>query len=646
MESFVELAQRLLDLEREWQWEESGRMLRECSSSFLQREGKALLNLEVGEMHSGLGTKCMIQLERAIGGELPATKIQVGDLVCLREQEKDKKKTEIKGVVTKVIPSKSITVAVEAEEIKENSINLTMGKLQLFLMPNEISFERNSKALRALKPNFLSPYLFEGQSNANKSRSPNEFIPFNKQLDTSQLEAVNHALETTPLALIHGPPGTGKTMTLVEIILQLCKANSNIRILVCGPSNVSVDNVLERLSPFAQGSSLNLVRIGHPARMLEAVNRHSLDSLCMKSEQSQIIRELRSEIDTLVRKLFFSNQKVPDRRANLDLLSTLRKDLRARERKLTNQIIDSTAQRKTIIFSTLIGAGGRALQCEQFDFVIIDESTQALESECWIAMLKAKRGVILAGDHKQLPPTVTCPQAIEGGLERTIFDRVEKINPHLIKMLQIQYRMNEVIMKLFSREFYSDALKCASCVREITLSDLNQSLASDEEWCDSLIFIDTQYSDNPRESTIETSNADSNSSKQNAKEAEIVFERVSYALESLGINPIDIAVISPYNAQVSLISSMFQKEGLSGVEVGTVDGFQGREKEIVILSLVRSNAEREIGFLSDYRRLNVGVSRAKRQLIVIGDAQTLSSSPVLKRMISYIEECGLVHIAE
>jgi DNA polymerase alpha-associated DNA helicase A len=182
-------------------------------------------------------------------------------------------------------------------------------------------------------------------------------------LDSSQLHAVNHALQNRPLALIHGPPGTGKTMTLVEVILQLCKLNPHSRILVCGPSHVSVDNILERIFPFASELALNLVRVGHPARMLDAVTRHSLDVLCFQDEQSEIVRDLRSEIDALVRKLFFSKQRIPDRRANLELLSELRKDLKARERKLVHQIIDQAAsqRRNTIIFSTLTGVGGKTL---------------------------------------------------------------------------------------------------------------------------------------------------------------------------------------------------------------------------------------------------------------------------------------------
>jgi len=201
-----------------------------------------------------------------------------------------------------------------------------------------------------------------------------------------------------------------------------------------------------------------------------------------------------------------------------------------------------------------------------------------LESECWIATQRACKSFLLAGDHLQLPPTVTCPEAVKGGLELTLFHRIQAINPHLIVMLGIQYRMNEKIMKLFSKEFYSDSLQCSPSVKDIKVEDLNSSLCNDdtfEEWTESLIFIDTQYSDNPRESF-----------------------GVEYAVKVLGIPCCDIAVISPYNAQVSLISDMLMQNEYSAIEVGTVDGFQGREKEIVILSLVRSNEAREIGFLS------------------------------------------------
>lgn len=336
--------------------------------------------------------------------------------------------------------------------------------------------------------------------------------------------------------------------------------------------------------------------------------------------------------------------------------------------------------KSTIVFSTLTGVGSKLFKSESennsFDYVIIDEATQALEVECWMAMKKATKSVILAGDHHQLPPTVTCPEAVERGLERSCFERIQRKNPHLIKMLSIQYRMNEKIMKFSSNRFYDGNLQCAPNVAGITLLDiLNNNLVhcnaescsvikndvtestvlTDKlssisigsistqdlsEYLDPLILIDTQYCANPNE-TEEINTGFLQDSKKNDTEAKIAVKRVLLLIEKFHIKNEQVAIISPYSAQVSLINELLNEKGIK-IEVGTVDGFQGREKEVIIFSAVRSNDKREIGFLSDYRRLNVAITRAKRQLIFIGDCKTLHADELFKELISYFEEEGYV----
>jgi DNA polymerase alpha-associated DNA helicase A len=432
---------------------------------------------------------------------------------------------------------------------------------------------------------------------------------FDPTLNDSQKEAIRFALASRDIALIHGPPGTGKTHTLIELILQMVQRK--LRVLVCGPSNISVDNIVERLAP----KKVSVVRIGHPARLLPSVLEHSLEVLTHTSEAAAIVRDVRKEIDqkqASIRKTRFGREK----RAIYDDLKQLRREFRERESKC----VDNLVRESSVVLATLHGAGGHQLKNQKFDVVIIDEASQALEAQCWISMLSASK-VVLAGDHLQLPPTVKSKDAAtrkitykegtggfqgEMSLETTMFDRLLSIHGEGIKrMLTTQYRMHEAIMRFPSDELYESKLMAGEVVKARLLKDLPYKVDETDDTKEPLIFWDTQGGDFPEKTDdkeVGQKEALLGESKSNEMEAMVVAKHVDNLVQS-GLKPEDIAVITPYNGQLAILSQML-REKYPGIELGSVDGFQGREKEAVVVSLVRSNGEHEVGFLGERRRLN------------------------------------------
>ncbi len=406
------------------------------------------------------------------------------------------------------------------------------------------------------------------------------------------------------------------------------------RILVCGPSNISVDNIVERLAPH----KVPMIRLGHPARLLPSVLNHSLDVLTQTSEAAEIVKDVRKEMDAKQASIK-KTRNGRERRAIYTDMKDLRKEYREREKQCVNTLVGGSE----VVLATLHGAGGFQLRNEQFDVVIIDEASQALEAQCWIPLLSAKK-VILAGDHLQLPPTIkSTPPTPKSktdkpitkatpSLETTLFDRLLTLHgPSIKRMLKIQYRMHEKIMRFPSDSMYSSALIAAPSVAHRLLTDLPYPVKDTDDTREPLIFYDTQGGDFPENDSSDintTITADGNpptksslltDSKSNPLEALLVLAHVR-SLISAGVHAENIAVITPYNAQLSYLSHDLGMKGeFPGLELGSVDGFQGREKEVVVLSLVRSNEAGEVGFLGEERRLNVGMTRARRGLVVVGD---------------------------
>ncbi|KAK3902897.1 DNA-binding protein smubp-2 [Staphylotrichum tortipilum] len=488
-------------------------------------------------------------------------------------------------------------------------------------------------------------------------------------LNDSQKDAIRFALASEEIALIHGPPGTGKTHTLIELILQFLKRN--LRVLVCGPSNISVDNIVERLAPH----KVPLIRLGHPARLLPSVLNHSLDVLTRTSEAGAIVRDVRAEMDAKqasIRK----TRNGRERRAIYADLKELRKEYRERERRCVASLVAGSK----VVLATLHGAGGFQLRGEQFDVVVIDEASQALEAQCWVPLLAAKKAVC-AGDHLQLPPTIkslnlkskTASTNASGGkkgkkdtktttttptetpspkpttsLETTLFDRLLTLHgPSLKRMLTTQYRMHASIMDFPSTTLYKSQLIAAPSVASRLLTSLPYPVEATDDTTEPLVFIDTQGGDFPEKNEDEetgeggkgkklTKGGLYGESKSNEMEAALVKAHVRRLVKA-GVRPEDVAVVTPYNAQLAILAPL--KETFPGIELGSVDGFQGREKEAVIVSLVRSNPDGEVGFLGEKRRLNVAMTRPKRSLTVIGDSETVKKgSKFLKDWMEFLEE--------
>jgi DNA polymerase alpha-associated DNA helicase A len=522
-----------------------------------------------------------------------------------------------------------------ANDITYKRMNFTMGKLQ------KMSDSETSPFVRVMFGQSSLASVSESEMNELKI----DWI--SESLNDSQKDAIKFAMVAQDVALIHGPPGTGKTTTLIELILQFTKQGK--RVLVCGPSNISVDNIVEKLSHH----KIPIMRVGHPARLLPSVLSHSLDVLTQTSEAAEIVRDVRKEMDgkqASIRKA----KSGRERRVIYQDLKELRKEFRVREKKCVESLVTGSK----VILATLHGAGGFHLRGQKFDVVVIDEASQALEAQCWVPLLDAKK-VVLAGDHLQLPPTIKSQndkgskdkkdkKDVEkskengGSLEVTLFDRLLKIHGNKIKrMLNTQYRMHEKIVAFPSAELYESKLLSAEAVKTRLLPGLPYSVEDSDDTREPLVFWDTQGGDFAEKSEEEETThkpgpgLSLGESKSNPGEAALVKVHVQ-SLVDAGLKPEDIAVISPYNAQVALLSRLL-KEEFVGIEIGSVDGFQGREKEAVIVSLVRSGSD--VGFLSEKRRLNVSMTRPKRHLCVIGDSGTLAKgSAFLKRWMAHLEE--------
>ena len=378
-----------------------------------------------------------------------------------------------------------------------------------------------------------------------------------------------------------------------------------------------MDNIVERLAPH----KVPIIRLGHPARLLPSVLNHSLDVLTQTSEASEIVKDVRKEMDSKQASIK-KTRNGRERRAIYSEIKELRKEFREREKKCVSNLVGSSK----VVLATLHGSGGFQLRYEQFDVVIVDEASQALEAQCWVALLSAKK-VVLAGDHLQLPPTIKSsnvksspdkgkPKSKESEspiekftLEKTLFDRLLALHgPSIKRMLTTQYRMHERIMRFPSDELYEGKLVAADAVKARLLKDLPYDVIETEDTKEPLVFWDTQGGDFPEKSEEPegekktTKSSLLGDSKSNEMEAALVKHHVRNLVDA-GVQADDIAVVTPYNAQLSILSQEL-KEQFPGIELGSVDGFQGREKEAIIVSLVRSNPEHEVGFLGEKRRLN------------------------------------------
>uniref|UniRef100_A0A671NTC0 DNA helicase n=1 Tax=Sinocyclocheilus anshuiensis TaxID=1608454 RepID=A0A671NTC0_9TELE len=629
VENFVSKTLELLQEERKAELEETRAWQENLSPKNLQHKGVYLLKLQITSQHTGMYGRLLVVFEprKSIGPSiLPSNTFGPGDIIGLYQAEGQDQPSQLgSGVATRVTQA-SLTVAFDDTQ---DGMNLDRdGLYNLMKLANDVTYRRLSSALKSLNgyssgpASHLISVLF-GYS------EPGILSHHNTGLDNSQKEAVSFAISQKDVAIIHGPPGTGKTTTVVEVILQAVKQEQ--KVLCCAPSNVAVDNLVERLAK----SKVKVLRLGHPARLLESIQKHSLDAVLAHSDNTNIISDIRKDMD----KAFNEMKKARDKgqRSNLRLeIRELRRELRTREEIAITQIL----KRADVILATNTGASDdgplKHLPNDHFDLVVIDECAQALESSCWIALLKARK-CILAGDYKQLPPTIKSQSAASKGLSVSLMERlIKKYGDPVVRMLTTQYRMNGAIMQWASEQMYEGKLIAHPSVEKHLLRDL-AGVADVEETRIPLLLIDTAGCGlNEMEDTDEQS-------KGNQGEVDIVALHIK-ALTEAGVQVKDIAIIAPYNLQVDLLRQKLSHK-YAELEIKSVDGFQGREKEAVVLSLVRSNRKGEVGFLAEDRRINVAVTRARRQLVVVCDSQTVRKHDFLKSLVDYMSEHGEVRTA-
>lgn len=444
-------------------------------------------------------------------------------------------------------------------------------------------------------------------------------------LNVTQESAVNEILRAKEVAVVHGPPGTGKTTTLVEAIYEVLRRESQV--LVCAQSNMAVDWISEQLVD----RGIPVLRIGNPTRvndkMLSFTYERQFENHPDYTDLWAVRRTIRQLYDSKgARRGESFHQKIAR--------------LRDRATELELRIRENLFASVRVIASTLAGAGNPLLFGQHYHTLFIDEAAQALEAACWIAIRKADR-VVLAGDHQQLPPTIKCVEAARQGLAKTLMETIVEQKPQAVTLLEIQYRMNETLMRFSSQWFYGGRVHAAPGVRQrASILDLQRPL----QW------IDTSGMD-AREHFVGDTYG-----RVNETEARLTLQTLCSLVERTGIGRIveegiDVGVISPYKAQVQRLRQLIRQEKRLRpmrqlITVNTVDGFQGQERDVIIISLVRSNDDGQIGFLSDLRRMNVAMTRARFQLIILGDAATLTRHGFYRQLYEYVESVGNAYSCE
>ena len=433
-------------------------------------------------------------------------------------------------------------------------------------------------------------------------------------LNSSQEHAVNEVLRAKNVAIVHGPPGTGKTTTLVEAIYETLRRESQV--LVCAQSNMAVDWISEKLVD----RGVAVLRIGNPTRVNDKMLSFTYERRFESHPDYPQLWSIRKAIRELR-----SQKKRPDSwHQKMDRL-------KSRATELELRIRSSLFGEARVVACTLTGAANRVLEGEKYSTLFIDEAAQALEAACWTAIRKAGR-VVFAGDHCQLPPTVKSIAALKGGLGKTLMERIVEQKPQVVTLLKVQYRMNEQIMHFSSDYFYHGEVETAPEVSHRGILDYDVPM----------MWIDTADVDGKEEFVGESFG------RINRAEAELTLHTLELYFQKIGKQrildeSIDVGIISPYRAQVQLLRKMIRAREFFRpyrhlISVNTVDGFQGQERDVVLISLVRSNEGGDIGFLRDLRRMNVAITRARMKLIILGSAQTMTSHPFYGRLHEYVEK--------
>lgn len=522
------------------------------------------------------------------------------------------------AVVSYVQEDKMMVVLPGSRELSELRMSDDLG-IQLYF--DDTSYKTMFAALRQamIAKGDRTAHLREvllGAESASFRDLPAMFFPW---LNKSQEKAVNHVLAAREVAVVHGPPGTGKTTTLVEAIYETLHRENQV--MVCAQSNTAVDWIAEKLVD----RGINVLRIGNPTRVNDKMLAFTYERRFEAHPGYPELWNIRKAIREVIMRIRKSG------RTERDSLHNHLSKLRSRAMELEIHIENQLFAEARVIACTLVGAANRLLERRRFSSLFIDEAAQAIEAACWIAIEKVDR-VILAGDHCQLPPTIKCIEAARGGLEHTLLEKVAHNKPLTVSLLKIQYRMHEDIMRFSSRCFYNNQLEAAPEIKYRGILDFDTAIT----------WLDTSELDFNEKCVGE------GIGRLNTGEAELLIQQLKIYMQRVGLErileeKIDFGIISPYKAQVQYLRHLLKRDHFFRsfrrlITIHTVDGFQGQERDVVFISLVRANENGQIGFLRDLRRMNVAITRARMKLLILGDAATLTRHPFYRELYEYIKE--------
>ncbi|MDB5018890.1 MAG: family helicase [Pedobacter sp.] len=621
----------LLKVEREEDLTLYQNLTEKTSAAERRENGVCWFPIAIRGTEIGRGDYITLEVERTSNLDI-STQFRSGSSVQLFSNH-DPKHDRLEGTVA-YLTSTRMKVNLLTDELPDWSRN---GKLGIDLLFDNNSYVEMENALKDAdklrESEVIGGRLINILTGKDKPtfKVDKDLITVPKVNPQQQL-AVNKILAANELAIVHGPPGTGKTTTLIEAIKALTQQQRG-KILVVAPSNTAVDLLSEKMSEIG----LDVVRIGNPARVSAKMLRLTLDNKMAEHHNHKDIKALKKQAGELKNmahkyKRNFGKSEQEQRKALFAEAHRIMKDVEKTEQYIIDQVLASA----DVITATLVGASHYTIRDLQFHTVVIDEAGQGLEPACWIPILRAEK-VVFAGDHCQLPPTIKSLSAAKSGLSTTLFEKCIVAHPVAVVLLQEQYRMHEDIMGYPSQVFYGNKLLASASVNHKVL------FIGDEP----LEFIDTAgcgFNERLEGTSV-----------SNPEEATFVLKHLSLYVDKLTKlytmeNFPTIGVVSPYQQQIKTLkelipSSPLLAEHMQKITINTIDSFQGQERDVIYISLTRSNAERNIGFLADIRRMNVAMTRAKKKLVVIGDSVTLSRLPFYSNFISYADEKQTYHSA-
>lgn len=628
----LKVLQELLKIERDEDYRLYKELFLRVNLEQRKKNGVTWYPIKINKEELGPGNLLHLEIERTTYFDTPH-QFTSGKNVSLFTSLQNKT-IEITGTIKSALKN-SLKLIINSDELPDWCYE---GKLGVNIQFDDNSYLEMQKALDqviAAKNNrvFELREMIEGEIPISfKIIKEGLLIP---QLNLSQNKAVRHVLSVNDIGLIHGPPGTGKTTSLVQAIRITLQTERQV--LVCAPTNSAVDLLTEKLIELG----IDVMRLGHPARMADELLKSSVDGKIFSSPYYKDIKKLRRSAEDYFKmagkyKRVFGKEEAQQR----TMYYTEAKNCIREARLLEDFIVEELFKTSQVICCTPVTSIHRGMAKKRFNTLFFDEASQALEPMVWIPLLKCNR-LILSGDHFQLPPVVKSKDAKKGGLDHTLLDRCIGLKNVLV-LLNLQYRMNSIIMGFSNQYFYNNELTADKTVSSVVLVNDETYLSK------SIEFIDTAGCSFDEIQNSETL------SYSNPKEGEILFKHLLQLINDYTLNinlpDLEIGIISPYKGQREWLKEKSLKLDLNNtklkaLDIKTIDGFQGEERDVIYISLVRSNASHEIGFLNDLRRMNVAITRAKKKLVVIGDSATISSSNFYKLFLEYCEKNGLYRSA-